>query len=284
MRSTMRNSLLLRKAAIGLAIVAAPALIVYVLSVRMGTAEASSAPAADSTAADTTFGRAVENVAFGIHEKLTFDINYGFINAGTAAMEVVDLIDYENRPCYQIVSTANSNSFFSTFYKVEDRVESIIDAVGVFSWRFEKKLREGGYRADLSYTFDQERHFVHYKKDTLAVEPYVQDALSSLYFVRTQKLEVGKSLFVRNFTDGRFYPLEVIVHKKERITVKAGTFDCIVVEPILQTVGVFKHEGKLKVWLTDDRLKMPVLMKSKVLVGSISAELSDYQLGEIQDF
>ena len=65
---------------------------------------------------------------------------------------------------------------------------------------------------------------------------------------------------------------------------EAGSFDCIVVEPLLQSVGVFKHEGKLKVWLTDDRLKMPVLMKSKVLVGSVSAELTDYQLGDIESF
>ena len=52
----------------------------------------------------------------------------------------------------------------------------------------------------------------------------------------------------------------------------------------MRTSGIFKHEGKLTVWLTNDRLKMPVLMKSKVLVGSISAELTDYELGEMLDF
>jgi len=280
----MSNNPLTRRLFIGGIAVAAVLSLSYFISIRVGTAQASSSREVDSTGVDTTLSRGIDNVAFGVNERLTFDINYGFINAGTATMEVVDLIDYENRPCYQIVSTANSNSFFSTFYKVDDRVESIIDATGIFSWRFEKKLREGGYRADLWYTFDQRGHFVHFKKDTLPADPYVQDALSSLYYVRTQQLEVGKSLYVQNFTDGRFYPLKVIVHKKERITVKAGTFDCIVVEPILEAVGVFKHEGKLKVWLTDDRLKMPVLMKSRVLVGSIAAELTDYKLGEIQNF
>jgi hypothetical protein len=57
-----------------------------------------------------------------------------------------------------------------------------------------------------------------------------------------------------------------------------------VVEPLLQTVGVFKHQGKLKVWLTNDRLKIPVLMKSKIMVGSIEAELTDYRLGDIEVF
>ena len=56
-------------------------------------------------------------------------------------MEVARLVEYADRPCYQIKTRAQSNSFFSTFFKVDDRVESIMDAIGLFSWRFEKNLR-----------------------------------------------------------------------------------------------------------------------------------------------
>ena len=112
----------------------------------------------------------------------------------------------------------------------------------------------------------------------------MQDALSTLYFVRTQPLEVGKSFFLNNFIDGRKYRLEVKVLKRETLTVDAGSFECYVVEPITQSVGLFKHEGRLKVWLTDDRLRMPVLMKSKLIIGSIAVELTDYQLGRLDEF
>lgn len=256
----------------------------YFVTVEVQIAGAASADDIDSIGDTLAYERIVDNMAFGVGEKLTFDINYGFINAGTATMEVPRLIEYEERPCYQIVTRAESNDFFSTFYKVEDRVESIIDATGIYSWRFEKNLREGSYAADRMYAFDQRSNLAFYEKDTIAVPPVVQDALSVLYYIRTQELEVGKSIYVDNFTDGKQYPLEVRVLKKERVEVKAGTFDCIVVEPLTQSVGVFKHEGKLKVWLTDDRLRMPVLMKSKVLVGSISAELTDYTIGELVSF
>ncbi|HOP08071.1 MAG TPA: DUF3108 domain-containing protein [candidate division Zixibacteria bacterium] len=256
----------------------------YFVTVEVQIAGAASADDIDSTVDTKAWERFIENVAFGVGEKLTFDINYGFINAGTADMEVPRLIEYEGRPCYQIVTHAESNDFFSTFYKVEDRVESILDATGLYSWRFEKNLREGSYTADRMYSFDQENNLAYYDNDTIPVPTVVQDALSVLYYVRTQNLEVGKSLYVDNFTDGKQYPLEVKVLKKERVEVKAGTFDCIVVEPLTQSVGVFKHEGRLKVWLTDDRLRMPVLMKSKVLVGSISAELTDYTIGELVSF
>lgn len=256
----------------------------YFVSIEVGIAQAAAGDTLEAAAKTGSLDRYIDNVAFGTNEKLTFDINFGFINAGTATMEVAGLIDYEGRPCYQVVTRAQSNSFFSPIYKVDDQVESIIDAVGIFAWRFEKVLREGSYRAERLCTFDQRNQLAFYKDDTVKVGPYTQDALSVLYYIRTQELEPGKSFFVENFTDGKLYPLEVKVLGRETITVEAGTFPCIIVEPLLQSVGVFRHKGKLKVWLTDDRLKMPVLMKSKVLVGSIEAELTDYQLGEIEVF
>lgn len=258
--------------------------IVYFATVEAGIAQTESVDSSKIDSDEGPIDRYVENVSFGVNEKLTFDINYGFINAGTATMEVTDLIEYEGRPCYQIVTIARSNDFFSTFYKVEDRAESILDAVGMFSWRFEKNLKEGKYRSDRQYSFDQVNHTAFYNGDTIEVAPYVQDALSLMYYTRVVELEVGRSIFVDNFVDGRKFTTEVKVIKKERIKVDAGTFDCIVVEPIMKSVGVFKHKGKLKVWLTDDRLRLPVLMKSKVMVGSISAELTEYELGEIEIF
>jgi hypothetical protein len=257
----------------------------YFARVQYGVAQDSS-PNAQKPVIDAPeeISRYVENTAFGVGEKLTFDIGYGFINAGTATMEVVQLIEFKERPAYQIITTANSNKFFSSFYPVKDKVESIVDAIGLFSWKFDKDLREGKYRAHRKYEFDQIGHSVVYNNDTIDVAPYVQDALSILYFIRTQKLEIGTSIYIDNFTDGKKYPLEVKIMKRETIKTKAGKFDCVVVEPILQSAGVFKHEGKLTVWMTDDRLRMPVLMKSKVVVGSISAELTDFTLGQLEEF
>jgi hypothetical protein len=258
--------------------------IFYFASIEIGIAQAAVDDTLISSIDDDPIDRYVENVAFGVGEKFSFDINYGFVNAGTATMEVQDIIEYEGRPCYQIVTRAFSNSFFSSFYKVEDRVESIVDAIGIYSWRFEKILKEGKYRSHRMYSFNQRENLVYYDKDTTEVAPYVHDALSILYYIRTQDLKVGESIFVDNYLDGKKYKTEIKVVKKEQIDVDAGTFDCLLVEPLMQSVGVFKHSGKLKVWLTDDRLKMPVLMKSKVLVGSITAELTDFQLGEIENF
>jgi hypothetical protein len=227
--------------------------------------------------------RVVTNRAFGAGERLEFSVGYGIIKAGTAVMEIPKIVKFNGRKCYHIVSTAKSNRFFSAFFKVDDRVESFMDVHELYSHRYDKHLREGKFKADVSMVFDQKNHLALYNdsQDTFSVPDYVQDVLSAFYYVRTQDLKVGRSVFVDNHTDKKNYPLEVKVLRKEKIEVPAGTFDCVVVEPIMKASGIFKHKGKLTVWLTDDEVKMPVLMKSKVVIGSISTELTNYKLGEV---
>jgi len=73
------------------------------------------------------------------------------------------------------------------------------------------------------------------------------------------------------------YDLNVRYLGKERISVTAGTFDCIIVEPLVQEGGLFKSEGSIVVWLSDDKLRLPIKVKTKVVIGSIDAELTKYE-------
>ncbi len=230
-------------------------------------------------------GRKIENKAFGVGEKLEYSVNYGFINAGNAVMEIDTIIDIRGHKCFRVTSTARSNKFFSTFYRVSDQVLSFIEVEGIYSLWFEKHLREGNFKSDRWISFLQDRNLaVNNKQDTLKVPEFVQDVLSAMYYIRTQPLEVGKSLLVDNHTDNKNYPLEVKILRKEKIKVGAGKFECFVVEPLLQEgAGVFQHKGKLTVWLTDDQYRLPVLMKSKIFVGSISAELERYSTGKMEN-
>lgn len=225
--------------------------------------------------AQIPFGRVVKNNAFKLGENLKFRLRYGPVVAGTSRMGVDDTVKIQGNLCYKIVTEAFSSRFFSVFFKVEDRVISYTDREGLFSWYFEQHLREGRYRADRWAKYNQRENLVYtHKKDTLKVPPYVQDVLSSFYYIRTFKLVVGDTLFIQNHANKKIYPMAVIVHGKENVEVKAGRFKCIIVEPIVTEGGLFKHEGELKIWFSDDEKKIPVQMKSKVsFLGSITAEL-----------
>lgn len=229
----------------------------------------------------------VRNNAFEFGEHLTFKIRYGFIRAGTAEMKVMAKVDSSGRQLYHIQTTARSIKTFDWIYKVDDVVNSFVDFVGFYPIRFEKKLREGSYKADLFVDYFHEDslaevEFIRIDKNkppkqySVKIPPFVQDILSAFYYIRTRDLEVGQPVYLSNHEKDKVYDLKVRILERETVDVSAGKFRCLVVEPMLQgDEALFKQKGKMKIWLTDDARKIPVQMKTKIIVGSITTELID---------
>ncbi len=224
--------------------------------------------------------RTIENNAFTVGEKLTFSVNYGFVTAGYAVMEIPKITQIFHRKVYQINFKVNTTSTFDHFYKVRDKYVTYLDTAGIFPWRFEQHIREGGYTRDFSAFFDQVHKKARTSEGSYTIPKYVNDIISAFYFVRTidfSDFNKGDKIRLENFYKDKTYPLIIIYRGKETIEVDAGTFNCIVVEPIAEKGKLFKSEGNLLVWLTDDSLKMPVKVKSKIVIGSINADLIKYE-------
>lgn len=216
-------------------------------------------------------------VPFGEGEYFLFAIQYGLIYAGDATLEIRNIATLDSAAAYHIISNARTSKAFDLIFKVRDRHESFMDYDNLISLRFKKHVREGKFRRDEEVTFDQQRHIAIYVDKEVPIPPNTQDFLSALYYVRTLPLEVGQAIQMANHTGGKNYPIYVKVLRKEQVTVPAGEFDCLVLEPVLQTPGIFEHKGKLTIWLTDDTVKMPVLLRSKVVVGAFEAVLKEYR-------
>lgn len=213
-------------------------------------------------------------------ESLKFTVQYGMIHAGNAWLEVSEPHAWRGHDCVTFKARAESNSFFSKFYKVRNVIESTWDRRGHYAWHYEEDRREGGKRSKNDVIFDHARHEAIYADGAVVpIPPQVQDALSSFYYTRFQALPVGGSVVFDYHASKKSQPLEVRVLAREKVTVPAGTFSCVVIEPVLRAGGIFRNNGKLQIWLTDDDRRMPVMMKSKVTVGSISVVLTDAKAG-----
>lgn len=221
-----------------------------------------------------------ERVPFGRGEYLLFAIQYGLITAGEATLEVRNYAEIGGRKSYRVVSEARTNKTFDVFYKVRDQHISFIDWEHLHSLRFEKYLREGRFRRDGRVDFDQANRLAIYPDRQVGIPPNTQDFLSALYYFRTVDIEPGQALAMVNHTNGKNYPIFIKVLRRETVTVPAGKFDCIVIEPVLETTTIFENTGRLTIWLTDDKVRMPVLLRSKVIVGSFEAVLKEYALSD----
>lgn len=224
--------------------------------------------------------RKIENKAFKEGEKLTFDVKYGFVTAGVAVMQIPKIKKISGRDAFHVTFSVNTVPTFDSFYKVRDRYETYLDVEGLFPWRFEQHIREGGYSRDFSAFFDHRKGKAKTSEGEYQIPLYVNDIVSAFYLARTfdyTKLKKGDKFHLENFYKNKVYPLDVIYHGKERISVTAGTFDCVIVEPLVTEGGLFKSEGTILVWLTDDDLKVPVKVKTKIIIGSIDAELTAFE-------
>lgn len=231
--------------------------------------------------------RVLENEIFGKGERFVYDVSYGIIPAGTAGIEIQpQLITHRQAPCYHIYTWARSAKAFDLFFRVDDQVDAYMDARGIFTWYFEKRLNEGSYHDVKQVDYDQREGWAYTvddgePTDTSRIPLFVQDAISALYYFRLQpELEVGKSLFIEVHDIRKTYPLRIDIVKREKIKVPAGMFDCYKVEPVLESAGIFKSTGRIFIWFSTDEKRIPVLMKTKVLIGSITAYLKEYVPGE----
>ena len=214
-------------------------------------------------------------------EKMHYVLRWGIFPAGEATLEVHDMDNIEGVDAYHFVMTARSNSFIDAFFKVRDRIDSYADAGMNHSLYYKKDQKEGKTRRDIRVDFDWEKNestYSNFDTDTKVVsqKPGSFDPLSAFYFTRMLDLQEGKE-FEQPVTDGKRTMIGILrVTGRKKITVAAGTFDTLIVEPDLQNVeGLFskKQRARTKLWITNDERRLLVKMKSKVMVGSFIAEL-----------
>jgi hypothetical protein len=217
--------------------------------------------------------------AFTIPEMLVYDLTWAGIKTGTATLEVSS----ENEKT-RIVSTARSANWVSVFYTVDDKIETELSmphprAVIGTPRSYRVRIREGRHRRNKEVVFDGANHrasltdhLTGEKKD-MAIRDNTFDPLSSFYYIRTLKTEVGKSVYVEVLDNKKLWNVEVQVIRKERIGTKLGNFDTIVIKPLLKSEGIFNKRGDMYIWLTDDEKHVPVKMQTKVAVGRVTATL-----------
>jgi hypothetical protein len=100
------------------------------------------------------------------------------------------------------------------------------------------------------------------------------DEVSFVYFARTLPLEPGQCYELPRYFRPDGNPVVLRVVRRDTITVPAGRFPAIVIQPEITTSAIFSKNGRAEVWLSDDSARTVLQLKSQLSFGSINLYLT----------
>jgi hypothetical protein len=181
--------------------------------------------------------------------------------------------------------TAKTNHFVDVFYKVRNRIDAYANIDMSHSLLYYKQQREGKTQRDIIVKFDWSKGEAEYsnfgkKEKPISIATGSFDPLSLFYSFRSSDLneETAIEAPVTNGKECVISRLKVI--GKEEIILNQRTYDTYLVQPELGEIsGVFEKSKKarLKIWVTADKLRMPIKIWGKMSFGSCVAELIEVE-------
>jgi hypothetical protein len=220
-------------------------------------------------------------VPYGPGERAVFQARVRGISVGSGSLEVHGMETVDGRQTYRTEMKVSGGMGFA---RVNNRMESWIDAIGLFSRRFHQDTHEVRFKRIRTFNFFPERRELHWvqRGETHPLptgEPL--DDLSFLFYARTLPLRVGETYTLNRYWKEDGNPVILKVLRRETVTVPAGTFATVVVQPLVRTDGLFGQGGEAEVYFTDDEHRIPVLLRSRVpVLGSLTLQLREYEAGD----
>ena len=210
-------------------------------------------------------------IPFGVGERFEYEVKLGPFKAGRGSMEVVGIDTVRGRAAWHTVFHVKGGLLG---YKADNTMESWIDTTTLASLRFVQDFEQTGSDRRKRYEIYPDRQV--YQDGEKEEQPSVADPLddgSFIYFIRTVPLEIGRTYsFDRYFRPDR-NPVRIKVLRRETVKVAAGTYQTIVVQPIIKSKGIFSENSKAEIWFSEDANRIMVQMKADLPVGSLNLYL-----------
>ena len=224
------------------------------------------------------------NPSFVSGEALEFRVHYGLLNASYSSLKVKDTL-LQGKPSYFVKARGETTGLAKLFFKVEDNYYSIFSKDSIKPLEFYREVKEGNYRANEKITFDykQRKAFI----DLIvfpeilerAISNEIQDIISGFYFFRSlpDKVILNENVpyeIPMIYNNEGAFTFKLRYDGEEKIETIFGEVDCYRFKPYLPSIGrIFNDPNAITIWVTKDKNRIPVKVKAKIVVGSITADL-----------
>lgn len=230
---------------------------------------------------------------FRPNESVTLEVSYFKVTAGEMNLHVGPYRTVNGRSAYHYYSTMKSNRSFSLFYAINNSAETFVDYESLLPMTYSIDAKESSRIKEVRTFFDNEKQeATHWekvvkkngkenkKKINWTLQPYAQNMISAVYYLRNFQLVPGKKFSFRVAGDGKNYTFKGEVLKRETLDTALGPMKTVVVRPEFTLEDELKATGDNLIWLTDDDRKFIVRIEAELKIGTLVAKVKSIQKGD----
>ncbi len=227
--------------------------------------------------------QALVEVAYTGDEYFKYDVFWsGRIKIGELSLRLI--ASDTCKGCYTIDATITSRgSVIDTLYPIEDRHLTRIRGRERLPYSCEIWQKQGrNYTAHKNIVYDQENFRLFKQKtgnegESFTFDGVVHNEFSAFFASRVMDLRRDKPIIVPTFGDDD--RVEVVVLTLAEVFLKntlLGDVHTLKVSPVLTFSGLYDKKGDTVIWYTSDECRVPVRIQSKLVIGSLTAALVEY--------
>jgi len=219
--------------------------------------------------------------------QLYYNVGFVWIPAGACEFHVRNAV-YNKKPALQLSVQGRSHKSFDAFYRVRDTMISYVDTETLTPYRAYKYTHEDNWNGIDDFSFRKTgantwgiSTKLKRKRGWLPVQESETsrcgfDIITSIYRLRCfsspDMYTLGKRLDIPVRLDDGEYMVHLTYVGKERIKLYGdGFYNAHAFTLSMIEGNIFKRGDVLKMWISDDRNRIPLLIESPIRVGVVKA-------------
>lgn len=231
--------------------------------------------------------------SFSPGETIEYRLFFSIFTVGKAKSIIRnEIYTINGRPSYKIDVFGKTSGLIDWIAQVDDQFGAYLDTASLLPHQSYRNLKEGRYRRNEIVRYDHRTRMIEvkeldqetrkFKEPEYFYSPkrYMFDMFGGLMIMRSvdfDKMQVNDTISTDAFLEDTFYTFKTVYRGKEVIKTKLGKFRAIVLAPIMPDNDLFEEgEDAIKVWLSDDKNKIPLAVKAEMFIGHAGFEILSF--------